>query len=384
MTEIKNLKKAANRILKAVKNQETIILYGDADLDGTASVVILKEAIKGLGGKNIIVYFVDRENHGYGINETGLKYLKKFAPALFITLDLGITNFNEVKTAKKIGFEVVIIDHHMLVGQLPDADIIVDPKQKTDRYPFKDLANTGIVYRLAKNLYKNKVPPELDVGFLELAALATLADMMPQEQENKFYIEQGLYSLEYTSRKGLKVFFGISSLKNLSINKMSQKIIRALNVSGVKNRKTGTYTLLTCEDSKRARELAARLLKNADQRQMMIKEAVSEAGDRASKNLNNEIIFEGDPEWRNVLIGAIASRVCNKFKKPTFIYNKKRGKSIGAARMPHNYDAVKAMESCGKLLVIFGGHAPAAGFTIQNKNLKKFQTCLEKYFKELG
>ena len=383
MAEIKNLKKAGKRILRAIKNQETIIIYGDADLDGTASVVILEEAIKNLGGENTVVYFVDRENQGYGINKIALKHLEKYSPALFITLDLGITNFEEVKIAKKMGFEVIIIDHHTVVGKTPDADIIVDPKQATDKYPFKDLANTGIVYRLAKVLFENNLPPNLDTEFLELTALATIADMMLQEQENKFYIEQGLYSLEYTSRIGLKVFSEISALKNLDINKLSQKIIRALNVSGVDDNRTGAYALLTCADSERAKDMAEKLLNKARERQIRIKQATAEVGDRVSKNPNRDIIFEGDTEWRNVLIGAIASRVCNKHKKPTFIYHKKYGKSIGAARMPHNYDAVKAMDKCAELLISFGGHAPAAGFSIQNKNLKKFQTCLEKYFKEL-
>ena len=111
------------------------------------------------------------------------------------------------------------------------------------------------------------------------------------------------------------------------------------------------------------------------------------AGTPTYEPLTAQFIIDSDykvmTEWRNVLIGAIASRVCNKHKKPTFIYHKKYGKSIGAARMPHNYDAVKAMDKCAELLISFGGHAPAAGFSIQNKNLKKFQTCLEKYFKEL-
>lgn len=380
--EIKNLKKTAKRILKAIKNQETIILYGDADLDGTASVVVLEEAIKNLEG-NVIVYFVDREKQGYGINKSALAHLKKYAPALFITLDLGITNFEEVKIAKKMGFEVIIVDHHAIVGNIPNADIVVDPKQKTDKYPFKDLANAGIVYRLVKILYENNLPPNLDTEFLELTGLATLADMMPQEDENKFYIEQGIYSLEYTSRVGLKVFSEIEVLKNLDINQLARKIISCLNVSGIEKNKTGAYFLLTSKDEKRAKILAKKLLEQTQERQLRIKQAAQEAGDRAYKNSDSNIIFEGDSEWYNVLIGAVASRVCNKYRKPTFIYNKMRGRSIGAVRMPQGFDAVKAMESCGKLLINFGGHPPAAGFSIQNKNLKKFEECLKKYFENL-
>ena len=129
-TEIKNLKKAANRILKAIKSKEKIILYGDADLDGITSVIILQETIKNLRGEVTSVYFPDRENEGYGINKTALNILKDIAPALLISLDLGIGNVEEVKLAKKLGFEVIIIDHHELLYEPPEASIIVDPKQE--------------------------------------------------------------------------------------------------------------------------------------------------------------------------------------------------------------------------------------------------------------
>ena len=130
MNEIKNLKKAADRIKKAIKSKEKIILYGDADLDGTSSVVILEETIKNLGGKVTTAYFPDREKEGYGLNEKALDYLKPIAPALIITVDCGIGNFKEVKIAKKIGFEVIVIDHHEPLDSLPEASIVVDPKQK--------------------------------------------------------------------------------------------------------------------------------------------------------------------------------------------------------------------------------------------------------------
>ena len=184
--EIKNLKKVANRIKKAIKLKEKIILYGDADLDGIASVIVLEETIKNLGGKIQAVYFPDREIEGYGINETALNYLKKFSPALFIALDLGIGNFKEIESAKKFGFEVIIIDHHKVLGnKIPKASLVVDPKQKQDKYPFKGLATAGIAFRLSKLLLGDVFSENLKNSFLELVALATIADMMPQENENE-------------------------------------------------------------------------------------------------------------------------------------------------------------------------------------------------------
>ncbi|MCK4454142.1 DHH family phosphoesterase [Candidatus Parcubacteria bacterium] len=412
MPEIKNLKKAANRILKAIKNKEKIIIYGDADLDGTASVVILEEAIENLEGNiaavyphtkrghsafgtktdevspryGVEVYFVDRENEGYGINKNALAFLKHLSPALLIALDLGITNFEEVKIAKKLGLETIIIDHHQVIDSLPDASIIVDPKQKDDNYPFKEFAAAGLVYELTKVMLKDKMSNSLDNSFLELAALATIADMMVREEDNKTYIEKGLQSLKDTQRIGLKVFFEINSLNSpaggLKEKEKVQKIVSALNVSEIKDHLTEAYLLLTCQNKGKAKNLVEKLLDRNEARRSQIKDIVEQVEERILDN-SDSVIFEGDIGWPNVLIGSVASRVCNKHKKPTFIFKKRKENSMGAVRVPSNMDAVKAMKSCQKLLMTFGGHAPAAGFTVKNENLEKFKKCLIKYFKNV-
>ena len=380
--EIKNLKKAADRILDAVKNKEKIIIYGDADLDGTSSVVILKEAIEELNGKVSAVYFVDREKEGYGINEMGLDFLKPLAPALLIGLDLGITNFKEIEIANRLGFEVIIIDHHKVIGSLPKASIIVDPKQKEDEYPFKEFAATGLVYELVKVMLKDKMSDSLDNQFLELVALATIADMMIREKENKEYIEKGLWSLRYTKRLGLKVFFEMPFLKSLKESEKIQKIVSALNVSEIKEHLTEAFLLLTCEDKRKAKNLAEKFLDRNETRHFQIREITSQIEEKISENPCS-VIFEGDTGWTNILNGSVASRICNKYKKPTFIYKRGKEKTTGAVRMPSGMDAVQAMQSCEKLLITFGGHAPAAGFTIKNENLEKFRECLIKYFEKL-
>jgi len=203
MNEIKNLKKVADRIKKAVKNKEKIILYGDADLDGSGSVIILEESIKNLGGEVSAVYFPDRTIEGYGLNEKALDTLKNFSPALLIISDCGIGNIKEIDIAKKMGFETIIIDHHEVLEKLPKASIIVDPKQKGDKYPFKSFSAAGVVFKLAELLLEDQLNDSLKRNFLELVALATIADMMPQEKENKVYIEEGLKSFENSWRPGI-------------------------------------------------------------------------------------------------------------------------------------------------------------------------------------
>ncbi len=372
--QIKNLRKVANRIKKAVKNKERIILYADADPDGVCSAVILEETIKNLGGKITACYFPDREKEGYGINKKALVFLaEKYAPTLFICLDLGIANHKEVDTAKKLGLDVIIIDHHTVLDNIPlPKALIVDPKQKTDKYPFKELCTAGLAYKLSEIILGKKMGEGLKNSFLELTAIATISDMMPQIKDNKILVEQGLIALENTWRPGLQVFEG-----NI------QKIISALNAAGIENHLNQAYLLLTASSLQKAEKIAKELSEKSKQKHLRIEQITEEVKLRISKKTEKKIVFEGDSSWPLVLTGPVASRICREYKKPTFIFHMGKKQSHGAVRMPQGLDGVKAMTSCCKLLKTYGGHPPAAGFSLDNENLKEFEQCLIKYFQNL-
>ncbi len=384
--QIKNLKKTAQRIKKAIDSEERIILYGDADLDGITSIVILKEVINNLGGKNIFVYIPDRETEGYGITEKALQFLKSLSPALLVALDLGIGNFKETKQAKRMGFDVVIIDHHQTLEKLPDASLIVDPKQESDKSPFKYLATCGIVFKLTEFLLGDNFSENLRNNFLELVALGTIADMMPQREDNKAFIEEGLPSLETTYRPGLKVFFK-TSFKRIyqqkGIRSFAYKIISALTVGRSWDHLHETYLLLTASSEEKAKELAVSLIEKIAQKRTRVREITEEVKERIADKLESPIVFEGSSDWPLVYAGTVASIICQEQKKPVFIYNKRKKKSQGGVRTPGKIDSVRAMKNCSHLLVTYGGHAPASGFTVKNKNLEKFEKCLIKYFKKM-
>ena len=387
--EIKNLKKVAQRILKAAKFQEKIILYGDADLDGVTSVIILEETLKNLGSQVAAIYFPNREKEGYGVNEKALQFLQKYAPALFLALDCGIGNFKEINQAKKLGFEVIIIDHHEILDKLPAASIIVDPKQKGDKYPFKGLATAGIIFKLSQFILKNKLTDSLKKNFLELVALATIADTMPEEDENKIFIEEGLASLENSWRPGLRAFLKINTIRNQgTIRQTAQKIISALNAMDAthppprKDHLNQAFLLLTTGSSEEAEVLANDLLEKRYRKQIRIREITEEVEENVLKKLTTPIIFEGNSNWSLVLLGSVASKICHVYKKPTFIFKKGRIENRGAVRTPSGIDGVEAMKKCSKLLKTYGGHPQAAGFTIKNENSEKFKECLIKHFKK--
>jgi single-stranded-DNA-specific exonuclease len=369
--EIKNLEEAAKRILEAIEKKERILLYGDADLDGVCSVIILKEAIRNLGGKVDAIYFPDREAEGYGISEKGLNSLSKFSPALFISLDCGISNFKEIEMAKNLGFFVIVIDHHEVLDEIPKADIIVDPKQKEDKYPFKEFATVGIVFRLAEKLLKEKMTNSLRKNFLELVALATLADMMPQVNENKILTEEGLEYLKESWRPAFQAFSKIFDLP-----KEITKVISVLNVRDVENNLPASYRLLTEPDFKKAEELIGRLIQKSKERKREV-EKILETIESKIKD-EDKIIFEGSKDWSFSTISIVASQLCQKYQKPTFIYKIFDKESQGTVRVPPGIDSVNLMKKCKDLLISFGGHPSASGFRIKNENLEKFKECLIK------
>lgn len=392
MAEIKNLKKTADRILKAIKKRGKIILYGDADLDGVSSVIILKETIKNLGGEITAVYFPDRETEGYGITRKGLEELRKFTPALLIALDLGIGNFQEVKLAKKMGFEVIIVDHHEVLDKLPEAEIIVDPKQKGDKYPFKELANTGIVFKLSEVLLgrsskssallspqsePRQMTKSLRENFLQLTALATIADMMPKENDNLEFINLGLKSLEKSWRPGIKAFFTHAPDFGADLNQKISKIISLLNVRDVENNLPASFRLLDSPSIEESEELIEKLILKSRFRKEKIDEMIVEI-ERRIEEKDIPIIFEGDSDWDFTLISSAASIVCRQYQKPAFIFKILEKESQGTVRTPKGIDSVALMKKCQRYLLTYGGHPQASGFRIKNDNLEKFKTCLVK------
>lgn len=382
--KIKNIEKAAERIIKAVNNKEQIIIYGDSDLDGISSMIILKETIDNLSSSTNILAFSPVRNEGHGLNFQALDFIKsKVDNGLIITLDCGITNFEEIKNAKESGFSVVIVDHHKPLEKIPeDAEIVVAPKQKGDETNFKEYANVGLTFKLAKEILKEKMSPMLEQSFLELVALGTISDMMIEEDENKEWIEKGLEGIQMSQRPALRAIFSILNPMDFSSKRdMISKINSALNSSAINDHIHKTYLFLLENDFDKAVEIAKDLMNESNKKQREVASLTEELIEKISKE-NKNVIFEGSYVYKSEYLGAVASRLSNYFDKPVFLYRKGEKTSRGTVRMPKGYDAVKAMDSCKDLLIMFGGHAPAAGFTLNNDNLEKFEECLQEYFRK--
>ncbi len=386
----KGIAETGRRLIKAAKNSEAIIIFGDADLDGIASVVILQEVFEFLNplyrDENLSVYFPNREAEGYGLNFSALKFLAPKAPALLFVLDAGISNFKEIKKAKKMGFEVIVIDHHQVLKKLPDADIVIDPKREDDSYPFKDFAAAGLVYKLAQKVLEKKDGSELlENKLLELSALATIADMMPLEEENGEIVDRGLEALTDTRRPGLLALIQLNDIDVNSEQDITQKIIAPLNTFRIKNHITESYSLLIESSLPKAKKLAQKLIRQSKEKKQAIGLFVGELKEEiGKKDKNKAVIFKYSKAWNAVHLGTIASKLLKIFGKPVFVCKQRKDDDcVCSARLPKPLDGVKAMGACKKHLITYGGHAPACGCRLEEKNLEKFGKCLEKYFKQL-
>ncbi|MFW6283350.1 MAG: DHH family phosphoesterase [Minisyncoccales bacterium] len=383
MAEIKNLQKVGDRILEAIDQEERIILYSDSDLDGVTALLVLKEAIQSLGGKIEKIYFPNRETEGHGINETALNNLKEKAPALLIVTDMGMGDDKEVKMAQKMGFEIIIIDHHKVLNGVPPASIVVDPKQKGDNYPFKELAASGLVFKLVEVLFNNEIPKSLKKSFLEVTALATVADMMEQKEDNKKIIDKGLPLVKKSWRPGVKALWESDFLDDdMTFNNKISKMLSILNVRSKKDTLPASYRLFTAESEEEAKPIIKEIIQKQKQKEREKEEIIEELKGRPSLvSKSSTIIFEGDPEWDIVLLGGIDSHLTRKYNKPVFLYKKGEKESLGTVRVPKGVDSVDAMSSCSELLETFGGHPAASGFRIKNENLTKFKQRLIDFFK---
>jgi single-stranded-DNA-specific exonuclease len=368
---MKNLKKIARRIKEAVKNNEKVVLYCDADLDGVVSAVVLEKTIKNLNGV-VVTYVSNREKWGYGLSKSAVLHMKKEAPALLISLDCGISNFEGAREAEKEKLELIIIDHHKVIGVLPPAKLILDPLQKGDKYPFKKLANAGLVYKLSEEILGDSFFKVKD-SFLEIVSLATIADMVPREADNKEILDEGLKLLKNPESIALSVF------KKEFKKDFLDKAVSLLNISKPKRKTNKAYLFLKSEKKEEAKKILKEIKKDHGER----KEKMKKEEERLFKRIKEEdvIVFEKG-RFPSSFAGSLASRVIRKHKKPVFLYVKEKDLARGSVRVLSGQDSVEAMMHCKEYLQSFGGHAEAAGFILKEKKAESFKKCLINYFKE--
>lgn len=361
-----NLQKVAEKIDSF---QEEIIVFSDADMDGVASALILQRTLQALS-KDFSCFFADKEKRGYGLKPAAVDLFSDKDSGLIITLDCGISNFEGIKKAKREGFEVIVIDHHEPHDRLPEADLIVCPKNDEEDY-FKDIPNAVIALRLGEELLDEKRD-----DFYEFASLAITGDMMPHKETNAEILGRSLPKFPVT--KGMKSFQKVLGLQDA--RQLLDKAVPFLNVTEMVAGSPESFLFFDVENDDYREDMAQRLIEKHEKRGEKVKEIV-EKGIEIDENNSEEILFFGDEDWSNFLLGKVASKLVQKLKKPVFVYRKSEP-ARGSVRVPEGLNAVEAMEDSEDILDNYGGHPPAAGFTVESENLEEFKNNLIQYFKE--
>jgi single-stranded-DNA-specific exonuclease len=372
---------AVDRIYKALLSRERIAIYGDFDVDGITATVVVAEGLSWLGGE-VVPYIPDRVDEGHGLNTVAMKRLGSQRISLIITVDCGVSDINEVQEARKLGMDVVITDHHLPFEVLPPATAVVDAKRGDSRYPFSNLAAVGVALKLLQALfYRDNRKAQL-YGLLDLVALGTVDDMVPLVGENRYLVSTGLRVLNNTRRLGLQELIKQAGLKmgKIDAGQISYTLGPRLNAAGRTGDALASYHLLTAQSLDEAHSLAVQLEKKNGQRQKLTSEVLDKVKKRIQLKAKLPVIIEGDEGYPVGVIGIVASRLVREFNKPVIIVNLGEELCRGSCRSIAEFNISLALEKCRDLLVTFGGHPLAAGFTVKREDLAQ----LEKKLVDLG
>jgi single-stranded-DNA-specific exonuclease len=369
-----DISQAVGRIYKAVLSGEKIAIYGDFDVDGVTATIILAEGLAWLGAE-VIPYIPDRLNEGHGLNISAIEKLHAQGASLVITDDCGVTDLTEVKQAQEMGIDVIITDHHVPLGNLPQAVAVVDPKRKDSVYPYPDLAGAGVAFKLLQALFHEDSREKWLAKFLDLVALATVTDLAPMVGENRYLVKEGLKELNNTSRVGIQEMIKLAGLKpgELDTEDISWTLGPRLNAAGRMNNACTSYQLLTTQSPEEARLLALELEKKNVERQKLSNAVLSQAKEKVAAKLHLPVLIEGNESYPIGVIGLVAGKLKDEFYKPTIIINLGPELCQGSCRSIPEFNIAYALEECRDLLNAFGGHPLAAGFTVPRQSLTQLE-----------
>lgn len=378
---LKGMHEAVERIQKAIVDGEKILIWGDYDVDGTTGTVLLRKMLSQLGSESVF-HIPNRFTEGYGINNPALKEARENGVSLVISVDTGTTNVSEVEFANSIGLDVIITDHHLpKTGEpLPPAVAVINPNQPGCTYPDKHLAGVGVAFKLAHALLRENDLEHEVPGFLKIAALGTVADMMSLTGENRAIVALGLIDLPKTDSYGLKALMEVADCRSdMTSYHIGFRIGPRINAAGRMDVARHVVELFEEKSFVKARELASLLDSRNRERQQMQQRITDLALAETETHDGKYFIVVCGERWHQGVIGLAASRIAEKLYRPTIVLSLRDGIGHGSARSIRDFHLLDALESCGHLFERFGGHSAAAGMTIKQENIEKLREHLNEY-----
>jgi single-stranded-DNA-specific exonuclease len=384
---------AVKRLRDAIRVSEPIAVYGDFDADGVTATALLVQVLKSLGAQ-VQPYIPRRIEEGYGLNKEALATLKDKGASVVVTVDCGIRSIAEVDFASSQGLDMIITDHHSVGAELPHARAVVNPKQSGDKYPFKDFSGAGIAFKLAQALLSEagrtpsgQAVPVGENDLLDLVALGTVADLVPLVSENRALVKRGIKSLNQTERPGLVAMLQRAGARNRKIDAgmIGYFLGPRLNAAGRIEHARTAYNLLMTQYPGEADALAQKLESTNRERQQLTETMVNRAREIiASQEPDQAILIAASPDFPEGIVGLVASKLSEDAYRPAIAIHLGENQSRGSARSIPEFNIVAAFDECADLLVRHGGHAAAAGFTVDNENLKpliaRLHTLAEREF----
>ena len=379
-----DMEKAVDRIIKAINNKEKVIIYGDYDVDGITSVTVLKKFLKERG-LDVGFYIPNRIEEGYGLNKKAIEKIIEQAYTLIITVDCGISGIEEIEECSKIGIDTIVTDHHEQGDILPNAYAVIDAKRKDNKYPFRDLAGVGIVFKLIQAIsIKLNLDDKEYLKYLDIVAVGTISDIVPLIDENRVIAKLGLKLIEVTKNVGLRELIISSNYKKINSNTISFGIAPRINACGRMGYQEEALKLFLTENIIEAKEITKKLNKYNLERQEkegnIFKQAIEKL--KFEEIEQKDVIVLGDDNWYHGVIGIVASKLTEAFFKPTILVCFEDNQGKGSGRSIPNFDLYEALKYCSDYLEKFGGHEMAVGLTIKKENFEKFKAKFEEIAKQ--
>ena len=379
---MKDMDKAVERIRRAIDQFEKIAVYGDYDADGVTATSILFTYLEAVGA-DVIYYIPQREGEGYGMNLHAVEILHEEGVSLIITVDNGIASVAEVARAKELGMDVVVTDHHRPQREIPEAYAVVDAYQADDHGPYKDLSGAGVALKLVMALEDGDAGSVLE-EYADLAALGTVADVVPVLGENRTIVKAGLNILSRGGRAGVDALLEQSGMegKAATATSLAFTVIPRINATGRMGAPERAVRLLTCDSQEEAQPLSAEICEDNERRREVEAEIAKEAMERIESEgslLYSRVIVVDGKGWHHGVIGIVASRITERFGKPCVVISVDGNMAKGSGRSVEGFSLFQAVCACGDLMERYGGHPMAAGITLKAENVPLFRERINQY-----
>ena len=380
---LKDMDKAVERIRRALYNDEKIVVYGDYDADGVTATSLIFTYFDATGA-DISYYIPSREGEGYGLNKVALRKLKEQGFDLVITVDNGITAIAETEYANQIGLDIVITDHHSPKETLPPACAVIDPHRPDCPSPCKELAGVGVAFKLLCALEDGDAEGVL-YQYGDLITIGTIGDVVPLVGENRAILKRGLEQMEQTDNPGIQALLQVGGVRELTSQSVAFGLVPRINAAGRLGDAQTAVELLCCEDEEQAAVLAQEVNEKNTRRKELEAEILEDIDRMAAQSpelFQGRIIVLSGHGWHHGVVGIVASRVMEKYEKPCFLVSIDGSEARASGRSFGDFSLFQLLCACDHLLVRYGGHRCAAGFTVKTEHLEELVDAMSAYAKE--